>query len=139
MRIEMLGCEAGGVRHSENAKPLVLVIDDDAWIRPTMRDVLVSGGYSVAEASDGATAVDIAERLQPGVILLDLALPKRSGVEVLKELKQRRPTQDIPVLVVSAYAMLILGQYARRADGVIQKPFDLAELLKAVEHASRPV
>jgi CheY-like chemotaxis protein len=125
------------VGHCASAKPLVLVIDDDPVIRSTMRDLLVAEGYSVAEASDGATAVDLAEQLQPGVIILDLALPKRSGVAVLNELKERRPTQEIPVLVVSAYAMLMLGPYAERAHGVIHKPFELAELLEAVERAAR--
>ena len=122
--------------HCDRAKRLVLVIDDDAWIRSTMRDVLVSEGYLVAEASDGVSAVEMAECLQPGVIVLDLALPKHSSLEVLNELKERRPTRDIPVLVVGAYAMLMMGEYTRRPHGVIQKPFDLSELLEAVAHAS---
>jgi CheY-like chemotaxis protein len=116
---------------------LVLVVDDDEWIRSIITEMLVAEGYAVRQASNGATALELAERLQPSIILLDLALPGRSGLEVLQELKDRRPTCDIPVLVVSAYAMLLLGKDARRADGVIQKPFDLAELLTKVEHVAR--
>ncbi len=111
-------------------QPLVLVVDDDEWIRSIITEMLVAEGYAVSQARNGATALELAERLQPSIILLDLALPGRSGLEVLQELKDRRPTYDIPVLVVSAYAMLLLGKDARRADGVIQKPFDLAKLLK---------
>ncbi len=118
-------------------QPLVLVVDDDEWIRSIITEMLVAEGYAVSQARNGATALELAERLQPSIILLDLALPGRSGLEVLQELKDRRPTYDIPVLVVSAYAMLLLGKDARRADGVIQKPFDLAKLLNEVEHVSR--
>ncbi len=100
-----------------------------------MTELLVDEGYAVAEASNGQIGLELAEQLQPAVIVLDLALPGRSGLEVLQELKARRPTHEIPVLVVSAYALLLLGKDARRADGVIQKPFDLAELLARVEQA----
>ena len=60
----------------------------------------------------------------------------KSGLDVLHELKTSKPTQDIPVIVVSAYAMLMMGSDARRADGVIQKPFDLADLLLQVDQAA---
>jgi two-component system response regulator (stage 0 sporulation protein F) len=118
------------------AQPLVLIIDDDVWIRSVMAETLVAEGYAVAGATNGQAGLELAEQLQPAVIVLDLALPGRSGLEVLQELKHRRPTHEIPVLVVSAYAMLLLGKDARHADGVIQKPFDLAELLAGVEHAA---
>jgi two-component system response regulator (stage 0 sporulation protein F) len=117
-------------------QPLVLIIDDDVWIRSVMTEILVAEGYAVAEATDGQAGLELAEQLQPAVIVLDLALPGRSGLEVLRELKDRQPTQDIPVLVVSAYALLLLGKDARHADGVLQKPFDVAELLAYVEHAA---
>jgi CheY-like chemotaxis protein len=122
--------------HSVSVQPLVLIVDDDAWIRSVMTEMLVDEGYAVAEASNGQIGLELAERLQPAVIVLDLALPGRSGLEVLRELKKRRPTHDIPVLVVSAYALLLLGEDARRADGVIQKPFDLAELFARVDRAN---
>ncbi len=118
-------------------KRLVLVVDDDEWIRSIITEMLVAEGYAVRQASNGVTALELAERLQPFIILLDLALPGRSGLEVLRELKDRRPTYDIPVLVVSAYARLLLGTDARRADGVIQKPFDLPELLTKLEHVAK--
>ena len=101
-----------------------------------MADLLAGEGYSVVQASDGKAGLEMAEANEPDVILLDLAMPEKSGLDVLHELKSSKPTRDIPVIVVSAYAMLMMGSDARRADGVIQKPFDLADLLLQVEQAA---
>src|SRR6202521_5585545 len=114
----------------------VLVVEDDPWIRSLMADLLAGEGYSVVQASDGKAGLEMAEDNEPDVILLDLAMPEKSGLDVLHELKSSKPTRDIPVIVVSAYAMLMMGSDARRADGVIQKPFDLADLLLQVEPAA---
>ena len=114
----------------------VLVVEDDPWIRSLMADLLVGEGYAVVQASDGKAGLEMAEENDPDVILLDLAMPEKSGLDVLHELKSSKPTRDIPVIVVSAYAMLMMGSDARRADGVIQKPFDLADLLLQVEQAA---
>ena len=114
----------------------VLVVEDDPWIRSLMADLLAGEGYQVVQAPDGKTGMRAAEEHDPDVILLDLAMPEKSGLDVLHELKSSKPTRDIPVIVVSAYAMLMMGSDARRADGVIQKPFDLADLLTQVEQAA---
>ncbi len=113
----------------------VLVVEDDPWIRSLMADLLAGEGYDVVEAPDGKQGLELASEREPDVILLDLAMPEVSGLDVLHELKSSNPTRDIPVIVVSAYAMLMMGSDARRADGVIQKPFDLADLLAQVQQA----
>ena len=122
---------------SATARPqkTVLVVEDDPWIRSLMADLLAGEGYTVVQAPDGKAGLDLAEQNDPDVILLDLAMPEKSGLDVLHELKSSKPTRDIPVIVVSAYAMLMMGSDARRADGVIQKPFDLADLLAQVQQA----
>ena len=114
----------------------ILVVEDDPWIRNLMADLLSGEGYTVVQAPDGKAGLERAAEEEPDVILLDLAMPEKSGLDVLHELKSGKPTCDIPVLVVSAYAMLMMGSDARRADGVIQKPFDLADLLVQVEQAA---
>ncbi len=116
----------------------VLVVEDDPWIRSLMADLLTGEGYNVVQAADGVAGLQQASEHDPDVILLDLAMPQKHGLDVLDELKSRQPTRDIPVIVVSAYAMLMMGSDsdARQADGVIQKPFDLADLLAQVEHAA---
>jgi CheY-like chemotaxis protein len=68
--------------------------------------------------------------------LLDLALPTKSGLEVLRELKSDIATMSIPVIVVSAYGALMNEQDAHQAAGVIQKPFDYDDLVEKVERAT---
>ena len=119
-----------------NEQRTILVVEDDAWIRSLIADLLTGEGYHVVQAANGRAGLDMAAEHDPDVILLDLAMPEKSGLDVLHELKTSKPTQDIPVIVVSAYAMLMMGSDARRADGVIQKPFDLADLLMQVEQAA---
>ncbi len=121
---------------TENTQRTVLVVEDDPWIRSLMADLLSGEGYTVVQAPDGRAGLNLAQQQEPDVILLDLAMPEKSGLDVLHELKNSKPTRDIPVIVVSAYAMLMMGSDARRADGVIQKPFDLADLLTQVEQAA---
>src|SRR5207237_7568793 len=74
---------------SSNADPLrVLVIEDDAWIRSFVREVLVEEGYVVIEAADGGTGLRLADQHSPDVVLLDLAMPEFTGVDVLHGLKR---------------------------------------------------
>src|SRR5262249_515506 len=123
---------------STTARPqkTILVVEDDPWIRSLMADLLAGEGYSVVQASDGKAGLDMAEESDPDVILLDLAMPEKSGPDVLHELKNAHPTPDTPVTVGGAHAIPMMGSDARRADGVIQKPFDLADLLAQVEQAA---
>src|SRR5258706_664438 len=74
----------------------VLVVEDDPWIRSLMADLLAGEGYSVVQASDGKAGLDMAEERDPDVILLDLAMPQKSGPDVLHELNSREPTRDNP-------------------------------------------
>ena len=114
----------------------LLVIEDERRLAQIVAGGLVEAGYVVDVAFDGVEGQALAVSGAYDVILLDLAMPEKSGLDVLHELKSSKPTRDIPVIVVSAYAMLMMGSDARRADGVIQKPFDLADLLLQVEQAA---
>jgi len=113
----------------------VLVIDDDASLRRILTDLLVDEGYSVFEAPDGHRGLTLAERLTPDVILLDLALPGTTGLDVLEDLKRRQATRATPVIVMTAYAYLLRQGDVRHAAGVLQKPFDLSDLLGQVQRA----
>jgi CheY-like chemotaxis protein len=118
-------------------QPLVLVIDDDAWIRSIMVELLESDGFSVLQASDRDSGLNQAQEMRPDVILLDLALPGRAGLEVLTVLKDREPTREIPVIIIRAYALLLLRGGLQRAGGLLQKPLDLADLLASVRDVAR--
>jgi CheY-like chemotaxis protein len=116
----------------------VLVVEDDAWIRSLLADLLPAEGYLVEEASNGPTAIHLAQENHPDVILLDLAMPGMSGLDVWRELKNDRATADIPVIVVSAYTAQLPNDGVLRADAVIQKPFDLADLLEQIKGVTAP-
>ena len=114
----------------------VLIAEDDAWTRALLMAILAEEGYAVTEAANGVEAIRLAKKHNPLVVLLDLALPRKSGLDVLWELKSAEATCDIPVIVVSGYALLLPGDDASLAECVIQKPFDLADLLARVDEAA---
>src|SRR5258708_36150939 len=78
----------------------VLVIEDDPWTRTITTALLAGEGFGVVEAKNGEEGLTQARTHAPDAILLDLALPTKSGLEVLRELKSEPITQDIPVIVV---------------------------------------
>jgi DNA-binding response OmpR family regulator len=115
----------------------VLTIEDDAAIRRGIVDALAFAGYRPFEAADGVTGLEMATTQTYDLLLLDLALPGRSGMEILKELRAARSTQ--PVIILSArgeeedrVAGLRLG-----ADDYVVKPFSVKELLARVEAVLR--
>jgi two-component system, OmpR family, KDP operon response regulator KdpE len=114
----------------------VLVVDDEVAIRRLLRSALTRVGYEVVEATNAREALDIAAAERPAVILLDLGLPDRDGLELVTLLKR---SGEAAVLVVSAredtedkVAALDLG-----ADDYVTKPFDTEELLARVRTALR--
>lgn len=80
----------------------ILLVDDSLSIRTANQHALVEAGYEVICAEDGESALQMAQAMQPDLILLDLILPKMSGPEVLEHLKQDRATAKIPVVVLSS-------------------------------------
>ena len=114
----------------------VLVIEDDPWTRTITTALLAGEGFAVVEAKNGEEGLSLARSHMPDAVLLDLALPTKSGLEVLRELKGSDLTSDMPVIIVSAYGSLMNERDAHQADGVIQKPFDYDDLVGKVEQAT---
>ncbi len=115
----------------------ILTIEDDAAIRRGIVDSLTFAGYRPLEAADGVAGLELATTQSYELLLLDLALPGRSGMEILREIRSARPTQ--PVIILSArgeeedrVAGLRLG-----ADDYVVKPFSVKELLARVEAVLR--
>src|SRR6201996_9079472 len=79
----------------------ILVIDDEAGIRESLEVLLTLEGYSVRMAADGAQGLRILEIENFDLVLLDLALPGQSGLELLPHIKDRQP--ELPVIMITAY------------------------------------
>jgi len=103
----------------------VLVVDDEPQVVSMLEEVLLSLGYETAGAFDGATALRLVPVYQPDVVLLDLAMPGMSGLEVFDGLHRNHP--QIPVVVVTANQDAELGRQtlAEGAFDYVMKPFDL--------------
>lgn len=116
--------------------PKILVIEDDAHIRRLLRAALQRAGHTVSEAATAREGLSLADIEKPEVVLLDLGLPDRDGLELIQPIKQR---SGATVLVVSArddtaekVAALDLS-----ADDYVTKPFDTEEVLARVRTALR--
>lgn len=110
----------------------VLVIDDEAVVRNAVRRVLEANGLVVATAADVASGLGHPEVDACRLVLCDVMLPDRSGMEVLHELARRRP--ELPVVLVTGYATpdLALRAEAAGAAAFLPKPFEARELLDCV-------
>ncbi len=106
------------------AEPLVLVVDDYRDAREMYAQYLVFSGFRVAEAADGADALQQAIANPPDIILMDLSLPGMDGWEATRRLKADQRTRHIPVVALTGHALPGYSTSARKAgcDGFITKP-----------------
>ena len=114
----------------------ILVCDDDPSLRELVRAVL-GPRYRFVEAADGAEALSLAREDRPDLIVLDVMLPGRSGIEVLEELRTDVDLTMIPVVVITAWSHAELDAQVAGADRFVSKPFDPDELSSAVEELLR--
>src|SRR5215472_6145122 len=114
----------GAPQSSGRPAPLILVVDDFEDNRAMYAEYLSYSGYRVAQASNGEEAVELAQRLRPDVVVMDLSLPIMDGWEATRRLKADDRTKHIPVLAVTGHALTGVSNDAKAAgcDGFITKP-----------------
>ena len=128
----------------------ILVVDDSEDIALISARMPTQRGFAVITACDGQEALAIVARQRPSCLLLDVMMPRMSGLEVLKALKADPATANIPVIMVTAKTTDddVLHGYQEGADYYITKPFTADELLYGVnlvlghqptQHAIRPL
>jgi CheY-like chemotaxis protein len=115
--------------------PLVLVVDDFADAREMYGEYLKFCGFRVAEAQNGVEAIDIARKLKPDLILMDLSMPVVDGWEATRRLKADTTTRNIPVVALTGHAMAGHSESAKSAgcDVVITKPCLPQDLIKEIK------
>lgn len=115
----------------------ILTVEDDPAIRRGIVDALRYSGYDVQEAGDGQLGLQRAIRLDYDLLLLDLVLPEVGGMQILKEVRQLRPTQPIIVLTARGEEQDRVDGLRYGADDYVVKPFSVKELLARVEAVLR--
>src|ERR1700733_6584720 len=110
----------------------ILVIDDEPMVRATLAQVLADEGYLVDVAGDGAEPLDSVHAARPDAILLDLMMPGMNGRQFLQALRDEPAYKDVPVLIMTAVHGLEVNLASIGASEVVEKPFDVDDLLNKV-------
>ena len=113
----------------------VVIAEDEALIRLDLAEMLAEEGYEVvAQADNGADAVDLAISLQPDLVILDIKMPKLDGIAAAEQIAER---QIAPVVILTAFSQRELVERARDAGAMayLVKPFNKSDLVPAIEIA----
>lgn len=113
----------------------VLIAEDEALIRLDLAEMLREEGYHVVgEAGDGQEAVELAEKLTPDLVIMDVKMPRRDGIDAAREIAEKRIA---PIVVLTAFSQRDLVERARDAGAMayLVKPFSISDLIPAIELA----
>jgi AmiR/NasT family two-component response regulator len=113
----------------------VLIAEDEALIRLDLAEMLREEGYDiVGQAGDGQEAVELAEQLQPDLVIMDVKMPRRDGIDAASEIASKRIA---PIVVLTAFSQRELVERARDAGAMayLVKPFTVTDLIPAIELA----
>lgn len=112
----------------------ILIAEDEPSILESLDFILRRAGWSIETVTDGEAALEGVRRLRPRVLVLDVMLPRRSGFDVLKQLRSQPDTQALPVLILTAKGQQQDRRIAEElgADGFVTKPYANAEVVGAV-------
>jgi DNA-binding response OmpR family regulator len=110
----------------------ILLVEDDPRIREIVERGLTPRGFVVSTAADGVSGVDLATKLEIDILLLDLGLPGRGGLEVLQEVRLRKPSLPVILLTAQDDVGSKVGGLEAGADDYVTKPFSIEELAARV-------
>ncbi|MFC2004908.1 response regulator [Chloroflexota bacterium] len=126
------------IKGGANMKP-ILIVEDEAIMRESLRDWLTDSGYQVETAENGEEALQTVAEHDFDIAILDLRLPGKDGIEVLREAKEKRP--QLKGVIITAYPSVQTAVEAIKEGAIeyLPKPFDLNELEKIVQQTLGPV
>jgi DNA-binding response OmpR family regulator len=135
--MHVIGHAAPGVElpRLDRYRGYVVAVDDDPDLRLLMATQLHRGGYDVATASDGPGALALIQQRPPDAVVLDVAMPGMSGVEVCRVLRTIETTVAVPIIMLTARTQVTSEMEGRMAgaDAYIAKPYTARTLLTSLE------
>ena len=121
--------ENGAAANAGSQRKCVLVVEDNATIGGLLVALLREEGYRALRAWDGREAMKMARDRRPDLIVLDLSLPYRDGIEVLRELRANEDMANAPVVIVSGSATQLTPDDRALVNDTVAKPFDIDRLM----------
>ena len=119
--------------------PTILIVDDDTGFRLTTSEALKGTGFNVIEAASGEVALSVLEETLPDLVLLDAIMPGLQGFDVCQQIRNRRDTRDIPVMILTGLGDMesINGAFESGATDFIVKPVNYAVLSSRIQFQLR--
>jgi len=114
----------------------ILVIDDDPEMRAALHDTLMAAGHTVLLAEDGRVGMNLQARSPADLVVTDIYMPDKEGLEVIRTLRRHRPR--VPIIAISGRPDLMSALFLAERMGAVrtlEKPFQPSEFLAAVEEA----
>jgi CheY-like chemotaxis protein len=115
----------------------VLIADDDQTIRALLGDMLADLGHEVVAATNGAEAVELAAQVQPDAVILDFLMPKLSGLDALRAMRELGLRMPVVLLTAISDASMREQEGFEAPDAVVEKPFKKRAIEKALARATR--
>lgn len=114
----------------------ILVVDDEEFILSLLRNGLTEQGFEVVTAKNGFEAILVVEEEKPNLVITDIMMPRLTGLEFLKALKNNALTRKIPVILISALdeAQMVQEGLSMGAVDFITKPFKINEIVGKLRH-----
>jgi CheY-like chemotaxis protein len=115
----------------------IALVDDDAQVRGSLLDTLISAGATVEEAAEGGAGIELVRRRRPDLLVVDFAMPGMTGADVVRKVREEHP--ELPVVLVTGFADFVkLDAVTGPQVAVLWKPFEAQELLRKVAGLLRP-
>lgn len=113
----------------------ILIVEDNELNMKLFSDLLEAHGYEILRSIDGSDAVELAINHQPNLVLMDIQLPARSGLDLIREIKAHQNGKAIPIVALTAFAMKGDEEkiMASGCDGYVSKPISVPQFLETVD------
>jgi two-component system chemotaxis response regulator CheY len=112
----------------------ILIVDDAAFMRMMIRDILSKNGYEVCgEANDGVQAIEKFKELKPDLITMDITMPEMDGIHALKEIKKLEPNAKVIMCSAMGQQAMVIDAIQAGAKDFIVKPFQADRVIEAIK------